>query len=81
MTPYTFLIQRPSGRDVAHMDTDPEPLDLLQRLVDEDLHEVPGQPGMWSTLDAQTIVERFAYVPLGAYAEDRAGVGVAVVPA
>lgn len=75
---YTFLIQRESGRALSVLDTNPEPLDLLQTLVDDDLHEVQGEAGFWATLDCKTTVTRYAWAPMGSLPEDRLGVGVAV---
>jgi hypothetical protein len=76
---YTFLIQQESGRDLSIMDPDPEPLDILRTLVDDDLHEVTGEAGYWATLDCKTTVQRYEWVPLGQHDDDHMGVGVKVV--
>jgi hypothetical protein len=50
-----------------------------QDVVDGKLWETDGEPDTWRTEDGYTVVERYDWVPVGAYAEDLEGVGVRVV--
>jgi hypothetical protein len=76
---YTFLVRKPSGRVLAFKSADPEPFNAMEAAVDDDVYPVPGQPGMWTTLDRHSTVERFRWIPVGALPEDHHGVGVPVV--
>jgi hypothetical protein len=71
---YVFLIQRDYGWPISYSSTDPEPLEDLQALVQDDLHET-DTTGVWGTLDGHTIVTRYTPKPVGSLPEDHGKVG------
>jgi hypothetical protein len=62
MSRYAFWVRRPSGMDLVYRCDDPRPVAALRAIVDDELDEIAGQPGMWATPDRQTTVERFNWL-------------------
>lgn len=88
MTTYAFIVTSHSKKgaddsdrepNFVYCDSSPEPMEILERLINDELYDEPDQAGRWATLDRKVTVERHVWLPLGSLPEDRLGFGVAVV--